>query len=303
MGSNSTKAANEPTFTQFSLLPAELRNQIWENTMFDVEPNVIYASTEVSMIPLAARKTNQVKYIAEQKLRVQCTKPYPIILAVNRESRSIALKTHRPLAPGIPLFLNPTTDLLFLKDSAVIEIFNIAGRQINSSFNLTSAIVAVDLCHVAIGETPFRSPLEFCSRLTSLKTLTLVQSKNRWRSPRDLRGPPTDESSEETLIRTVLLNQWAIQRLSRSLGGLVEPITEERKALITQAGATTTVGYSEELKCQVMNVHMPAASTDTSQTTLRYLNSKTMQGLAEGSVEWPSCDAKQENEAADGLKG
>jgi hypothetical protein len=187
--------------------------------MFDVEPNVICASTEVSL-PSLPGKINPTKDLTEPRLRVQCTKPYPSILAVNRESRSIALRTHQPLAPGIPLFLNPTTDLIFLQDGAVVDTFNMAGRQISSSFDLASAVVAVDLGHLAIGVPALAFPSDFCSKLASLKTLILVQPKSP-RRPR--RGPPTDESLEEILTRTCLLSLWAIQRLSLALGGLVEP--------------------------------------------------------------------------------
>jgi hypothetical protein len=92
------------------------------------------------------------------------------------------------------------------------------------------------------------------------------------------------------------LNQWAIQRLSRALGKRVEPTIEQRKALTTQAGARTTVGYSEKLKRQVRVINLPHASKDTSQTTVKYLNAKTMQGLAEGRAEWPSSNIEQEDE-------
>jgi hypothetical protein len=45
---------------------------------------------------------------------------------------------------------------------------------------------------------------------------------------------------------------------------------------------------------------MPDASKDTSQTTVKYLNAETMQGLAEGMVEWPSCNIEHINTAAYG---
>ena len=296
MGSNSTKVTQGPTFTQFPLLPPELRNKIWEDIMFDVEPNVIYASTEVSL-PSLPGKINPTKGLTEPRLRAQCTKSSPTILAVNRESRSIALRTHRPLAPGIPLFLNPTTDLIFLQDSAVIDNFNIAGRHISSSFDLASAVVAVNLGHLAIGVPALSFPSHFCSKLASLKTLTLVQSKSR-RRPR--RGPPTDESLEEILTRTCLLSLWAIQRLSLALGRLVEPTIEQQDALITQAGASTVFEYSEQLNREVRSIYMPDASKDTSKTTVKYLNAETMQGLAEGRVGWPICNIEHIDKAAYG---
>ena len=96
------------------------------------------------------------------------------------------------------------------------------------------------------------------------------------------------------------MNQWAIQRLSRALGGLVEPTIEQRNALITQAGARVAVKYSEQLNREVTSIYMPDASKDTSKTTVKYLNAETMQGLAEGRVEWPSCIIKHIDKAAYG---
>jgi hypothetical protein len=251
--------------------------------MGDVEANVIYISSETALPALDERELKNGN--TEPKLRIQCTKPYPSALAVNREARSIALKTHRCFARGIPLVLNPAKDLIFLQDINAIEAFNIVARQINSRFDLTTALVDVGICYLAIGIQPLDVPFDFCAKVASLKTLIIAQSESRG-------GPDaTDESWEEIETRSSLSLLWACQRLSWALGELLTSTVALEKILQHSVTARGAMPKTTPNHLDPETTHTPdLAKRATALTTVKYLGAETMRSLAEGRVELSACN-------------
>ncbi|KAK0652009.1 hypothetical protein B0T16DRAFT_454422 [Cercophora newfieldiana] len=183
------------TFPQFSRLPAELRQQIWEEALPDSRVLMLQQPGSFATMPslskclspiLALRSPFAVSKTTEKSQRTRtrrgtssvnvwtCSAKVPVVLHVNSESRAVALRHYRlGLAPGNSqprIYVNFDRDVIGLSDDLMQSP---VGRNL---WRLTEDLKGVKSLCLASSSAPSFLSMRQPYGLDSVEELALVDS-------------------------------------------------------------------------------------------------------------------------------